>query len=141
GLPEDGDQVRAAVAYRARKRVLEQLQLDLATDERSGGERAVRLRRDLEELPAPKRLDGAADGNRIRRLGDDDAVREAQHAGADQDAALGRRLLEARSEIDGLARRERRVCILDHDLARLDADPDAEAHLLDGGHDLERRAK
>ena len=141
GLAEDGDQVRAAVADRARKRVLQDLQLDLTSDERGRRKRALRLRRDVEELPAAKRLDAAADRHGIRGLGDDDAVREAQHAGPDQDRPLGRGLLEPCGEVDGLARRERRVGVLDDDLAGLDADPHAEAHLLDRGHDLERGAK
>ena len=141
GLAEDGDEVRAPVADRACKRVLEELQLDLTADERGRRERALRLRRDVEQLPTAKRLDAAADRHGIRGLGDDHAVREAQHAGADQDRALRRRLLEPRGEIDRLACRERRIGVLDDDLAGLDADSHAEAHLLDRGHDLERGAK
>ena len=141
GLAEDGDEVRAAVADRARERVLSSCSsISRPTNGAAASARCV-CDATSSELPAAERLDAAADAHRIRGLRDDDAVREAQHAGPDQDRALRRRLLEARGEVDRLARRERRVGVLDDDLAGLDADPHAKAQLLDRGHDLERGAK
>ena len=138
-LSENGDEVRAAVAYRPRVRVVQEVQLDVAPDERRGRKRAPGLGGDLDEPPRRERLGAAGDKYRLARLGDDAPVREPPHARADQDPVLGRGLLEARGEVHGLAGRESGLGVLDDDLAGLDADANLQSELRDGGHDLQSR--
>ena len=139
GVAVDRDERGAPVADAARERVLEQLELGVAADERRG-ERAQR--------PAAV-LDGADDavgGDRrgrspaarrgSRRLELDPALDEARRAGADEDLARLRLLLEPRGDVHRLARGERRVpLLLGDDLARLDADAGLE---VERPHPLER---
>ena len=60
-------------------------------------------------------------------LGDDPVGRQPERGRADQDLAGLGDLLEPRGDVERLARRERRVAVLDDDLARLD--PDAHRQL------------
>ena len=72
---------------------------------------------------------------RADRLQLDAVTDEARGAGADEDLAPLRRLLEAGGEVDGLAGGEGGVAVVGDDLARLDPDPGLEAellHLLEG---------
>ena len=65
------------------------------------------------------RLD-AAQVERADRLELDAVADEARGARADEDLAPLRRLLETRSEVDGLAGGERRLAVVGDHLARLD---------------------
>ena len=64
---------------------------------------------------------------------------EAARAGADQDLARRRLLLQPRGEVDGLAGGERRLAVVDDDLAGLDADARLEPELAHPLEDRERR--
>ena len=66
--------------------------------------------------------------------------RQPPRAGPEHDLARRGRLLQARGDVDGLAGRERRVGVVDDDLARLDADPRLEPELVDLVEDRERGA-
>ena len=66
---------------------------------------------------------------------------EAVRGRADEDLARHRRLLEPRREVHGFARRERRVRLVDDDLAGLDADAHFEIQLADGVAHPERRPR
>ena len=97
GLAVDGEDVRTAVADRPRKRVLEQLELRLAPDERCRDGDALRLpvdgreRRDSAPIGSPE----AAQLERADVLGLDAAVGEPVRALADQDLAGPGGLLRA----------------------------------------------
>jgi hypothetical protein len=139
GLAVDGDELRAPVAHRSRECVLEELELRLAPDER----RLHRAPGGVEHpkrAPCPQRLAAAADLDRTGVLDLDGAGREPARARAEPDLARRRHLLEARGEVHRLAGRERLIRVLDHDLARFDADPRLELELVDGLHDGEGRA-
>ena len=58
--------------------------------------------------------------------------------GTDQDLPWSRGLLEAGGEVDGLAGRERRLAVVDHDLAGLEPDAHGESQLLDRGENGDR---
>ena len=74
-------------------------------------------------------------------LDDEAAGGEPVRSRADEDLARPRRLLEPRGEVDGLARGERRLGVVDDDLARLDPDPRLEPQLVDRRAHRERRAR
>ena len=120
----------------------EQLELGLAADERRRERRraappcsrAQRRATPRRGSASPRRSSGPS------VLDLDAAEREPVRAGADQDLARLRGLLEAGGDVDGLAGGEGRVGVVGDDLARLDADPRLEAELVDGVEDRERRA-
>jgi hypothetical protein len=122
-VAEDGDELRTTVAHRACVGVLEQLELLLAPD----------VRRDDVERPShrtlgahdPSHLEAVAEALQplaVAHLGDHAVGGEAVRGRADQDLAGGSRLLEAGGDVDRLPGGERRVAVLDDELAGLDAD-------------------
>ena len=133
--------MRPPVANRAFEGVLEQLELGVASQERRGeaAERAPAFDRG-DRPKSGDRVPETAQLERSRRLRLDRRERQAMRGLADQDLARPRRLLEARRDVDGLARRERRVGVVDDDLARLDADPGLEAELVNLLEDRQRGA-
>ena len=142
GLAVDREEVRTAVAKAAVEGVLEELELGVATDERSA--RPDRTRRAVEHVddaPGSKRAVDALQLERACVLDDEAARGETVCGRADEDLARPRRLLEPRGEVHGLARRERRLGVVDDDLARLDADARLELELVDGLAHRERGAR
>ena len=128
-LAEDGDEARAAVADRARERVLEQLELLLAADEPRVRDTALRIQ-GADRAPRPERLLAALDLDRPGVLDLDRACGEAAHDRAEHDLARLRRLLQARRQVHGLTGGERgRGRVVDDDLAGLDADARLEPEL------------
>ena len=117
GVAEDGEELGAPVAHRARVGVLEQLELGIAADERRL-EAAVAhaVVADAGHGPRPDGL-AASDLDRADVLELEPAEGEALRAGADQDLVGLRGLLEPRGDVDGLARRERGVRLVGDDLA------------------------
>src|SRR5207248_7560531 len=126
GLAEDGDEVRAPVADGAAERVLEQLELLLAADERRLRNGAAQIV-DAQRAPRPDRVRAALQLERPGVLDVDGARSEPPRARAEHNLARPRGLLQPRGDVDRLARRERRLGVVDHDLARLDADARLEA--------------
>ena len=123
-LAVDREDVRAAVAQRSLVRVLKQLQLGLAADERRT-EVDVRLVDRAENAPGAHRGAHALELERPRVLHEQPSASEAVRGRADENLARHRCLLEAGREVHGFSRGERRVRLVDDDLAGLDAD----AHL------------
>ena len=123
-LAVDRHELGAAVAHDSGVRVAEELELLLAADVASGdvdgsSARAVRARH-------PTNLEVVADALQraaLDALGDDPVGRQPERGRADQDLAGLGDLLESRGDVERLARRERRVPVLDDDLARFDPDP------------------
>ena len=107
-LAVDREQVRAAVAHGALERVLEQLELVLAADERRRQRRDGRPPR--RGTPTARQTGSgvaeAAQLARARGLELDRADGEPVRAGADEDLARRGRLLQARGDVDRLAGRE-----------------------------------
>ena len=136
-LAVDREDVRAAVAQRSLVRVLEQLELGLAADER-------RIDVDMplvdgaEHPPGAHRGAHALELERARVLDEQPSASEAVRGRADEDLARHRHLLQARREVHGFARGERRIRLVDDDLAGLDADAHLEVQLADGGAHPER---
>jgi hypothetical protein len=123
GLPVDGEEVRATVADGAVEGVLEEIELRLASDER--GARAQGSPRAVEHVdhpPGPKRPVDPLQVLRPDVLDDEAARGKPVRRGPDEDLPGHRRLLQARRKIHGLARRERRLGVLDDELTGLDAD-------------------
>ena len=143
GLAVDREQVRAAVADGALERVLEQLELGVAPDER-------RRRRPDELLAvadagrAPDRS-GSATSAQLARAGglelDRGRARAGSAPGPTRISSGRRQLLEPRRDVDGLAGREGRLGVVGDDLAGLDADPRLEAEVPDRVQDRERGAQ
>ena len=131
----DGEHVRAPVSDRPLQRVVQQVELRVAPDER---------RRNVGDAVTPvAHANRAKRGNRLAesaqlerpcRLRLDRRAGEPMRGLSDQDLARASSLLQPRRHVDGLAGRERRVGLVHHDLAGLDADPRLErelAHVVD----------
>ena len=132
GLAEDREEVSAAVSDRPRERVLEQLELRLAPDERCArAERAGGAFDRVHDAPRAQRPVQPLELERTGVLDDEAARGQAVCRRPEQDLARPRRLLESRREVDGLAGDEGRVGVLDDDLSRLDPDPRLEPELAD----------
>src|SRR5262245_10370345 len=132
--------MRAAVARRTRKRVLEQLELVVAADERR--DRHTRRSSSVcgRRRPGPDRLVAPADLDRADVVDLEPPEREPVRRGAEQALSGLCELLEAGCDVDRLARRERRISGAGHALARLDADARLQLELVDRIDDLERSA-
>src|SRR5439155_12139188 len=132
-LAIDREQVRAAVTQGTVVRVLQQLELRLATDER----RLERARSPTaapvgaESAPGPDGLRHALQLDRAEVLDLDATQRQPVRGRAEQELAGLGRLLEPRGQRNRLSRGERRLAVLGNDLARLDADPRLELELFD----------
>ena len=116
GLAVDREQVRATVAKAPVERVLEELELGLATDER--GARAERTSGAVEHVDDPPGAQRAVDALQLERaciLDDEAPSCETVGGGTDEDLSGPCRLLEPRCG-DRLARRKRRVGTVDDDL-------------------------
>ena len=140
GIAVDREKVGTPVALRAFERVRQQLELRVAADERRL--EAPHPRRPVDRsdhAPDPDRCAPPLQLERPDVLGLHAARRQPVRAGADEDLARRRGLLEPRGDVDGLAGREGRVAVVGDDLARLDADPGLELEVRDGLHDRERR--
>jgi hypothetical protein len=130
--------VRAAVAQCSLVRVLEQLELGLAADER-GADVDVPLVDRAEDAPGAHRRSHALELERSGVLDEQPASRETVSGGPDEDLARHRHLLEARRQVHRFSGGERRVPLVDDDLAGLDAHPYFEVQLADGLSHAERR--
>ena len=143
-LAEDRDEMRAPVAHGARERVLEQVELLVAPDERRARRRAGRagLRASAQTTRQAATRPGEPLAARARRPASTTTAPavEPVRRRTDQDLARRGGLLQPRGDVHGLAGREGRVAVLDDDLARLDADAHLEAELLDRVEDRERGA-
>jgi hypothetical protein len=115
------------VTDRARERVLEQLELCLAADERRR-ERAHRAtgRAGPDDTADGDRLAPATQLEGLERFELDEVSDEARRGRTDDDLVRPRLLLEAGCEIDRLAGGERRLCLVGDDLTGLDADANLE---------------
>ena len=140
GLTVDRHQMRAAITHGSLERVPQQRELRVASHEgrREGPERAaVPLGR---EQRAPDRdvleLEDAAHAGQLEL---DGLCREALGPCSDKDLVRLRDLLEPGRHVDDPPGRKRRVRVLRHDLARLDADSALDSQLGDLVPDLERR--
>ena len=120
--------MRAAVTGGSLIRVLEQLQLGLATDER-GADVDVSPVHGADHAPGAHRRAHALQLERAGIFHHEPSAREAVCGGADEDLARHRHLLQPCCEIDRFAGRERRIRLVDDDLAGLDADADLEIQL------------
>ena len=124
----------------ARERVVEQLELLLAPDERHrDDEPAADLLRHRDDPPG---LDaGREPARRLRpeRCRDDRVARQPLDGRAEEHLARLGRLLQARRRVDREPRRERGLGLVRDDLARLDADANLEPELADRVDDRERR--
>ena len=125
GLAVDREQVRAAVAHRARERVLEQLELRVAADERGAGpERPRTAVERVQDAPGAERGPEPLELERARVLDARGCPREAIRRRAEQDLSRRRRLLQTRGHVHRLTCHERRVArLVDDELAGLDPDP------------------
>src|SRR5207247_355914 len=139
-LAVDRDEVRPAVALRAGERVLEQLELVVAADERRHRDPREHSSIRAGRCPGPDRLIPATHLDRADVLDLDPAEREPMCRGAEQDLSRLGKLLEARCDVDRLAGRERRVAGAGHDLSGLDSDAGAQLEALNAVEDLERGA-
>ena len=139
GIAVDREERRAAVADRARIRVLEQLELRLAADERrlDGRDRRA-LVGGADDAARRDRVAEAAQLEEAGRLELDTPTDETRRAGADEDLPRLGALLQPRGEVDGLARGEGRRGVVGDDLAGLDSDAGLEAQLANA---LERRQR
>src|SRR5581483_2942900 len=118
GVAVDREERRPAVADGARERVLEQLELGLAADER-GFHRRDR-RSEVGGAHDAARVDRRAEAAQLERAGGlelDPSADEARGARTDEDLARVGSLLQARGEVDGLSGRERRRGVVGDDLA------------------------
>jgi hypothetical protein len=141
-LAEDREQMRAPVADRARECVLEELELGVPADERgTRAERSTRAVECLDDAPGTELPVHALELERPRVLDDECGGGEAVRGRPDEDLSRPRGLLQPRREVHGLAGDERRVGVLDHDLARLDPDPGLQAEVSDGLAHRERRPR
>ena len=131
GLAVDREEVRALVPDHAAERVLEQLQLELAGDERrcDRGRAAVAFQ-DLQQPPGELRLGEALQVDRADLLGLDHADGQPSGEGPNEDLSRRGGLLEPRRDVDGLAGGEGRVGLVGDDLARLDPDPRLQPELV-----------
>ncbi len=129
GVAEDGHEVGPPVAQRAVVRVLQQLELRLATDERRLAAPLARGEHPFRP-PRPDRL-ARPDLERARILGVDRTGGQPPGAGAERDRPRRRGLLEPRGEHDRFAGHEGRIAVADDDLSRLDAGARLEAELVD----------
>jgi hypothetical protein len=141
GLAVDGEEMGAAVAKAALEGVLEQLELVLAPDERgSRADRSARPVEQVDDAPCPQ---GAVDALQLDRPGvlDDEACPgEPIRGRADEDLARAGGLLQPRGEVHSLPCCERRLGVVDDDLARFDPDPRFELEIVHGSAYCERCA-
>jgi hypothetical protein len=128
---EDREQLGAALADRALVCLSELGELDLAPDERrvEASCEGCGALDDLAEPPGRDRAGLSLDLEVLDRLHAHGVADETVRRVADQDLAGPGGLLEARRDVDGVARRERRACrrIACEHLARVDARPDLDA--------------
>ena len=123
-LAVDGEQVRAAVAEAALERVLEQLELVVPPDERRPRtDRPTRPVDHVDHAPGPQRSVDALQLDRAGILDDETSCRQPIRRRPDKDLTGTRRFLQARSQVHGLARRERGLGVVDDDLTCFDPDP------------------
>ena len=141
GLTVDREEMCAAVADHARQCVVQQLELVLARDEARGdrGDAPIALR-DADQPPNGQLVVEPLELEKTALLGVHDCQRQPARERADQDLPRLGGLLEACREVDSLARRERRVGFVSHDLPRFDADACLETETVDGVHDRYRSA-
>jgi hypothetical protein len=123
GLAVDGEEVRATVSDHAGVRVLEQLDLRFAPDERRDDHPRGGAPVGADRRPRPDGLGLAAELDRPHFLDFDATERQPVRPGADEDLARLGGLLEARRDVHGLAGGEGGVGGLGDHLAGLDADP------------------
>ena len=138
GSPKTVTSWATSVADRPGHGFSSSLELRLATDERR--REAARRVRGTQRAPCPERLRAPLDLERACVVDLDRARREPAGRTADEDLPGLCPLLQARRQVDRLARREGRVAALDDDLPRLDSDPHGETQLLDHPNDLQSRA-
>ena len=140
-LPEDREEMRTPVANGARERVLEELELGLAADERRAWALRPRGTVDrIDEAPRPQRGSHPLQLERAGILDDQACSCETVCGRSDEDLARPRGLLESRREVHRLACGEGGLGVLDDELAGLDADPRFEPELFDGLAHRERGA-
>jgi hypothetical protein len=107
GLAVDREDVGAAVANRARERVLEELELRRAADERrAGAQRAPRAVECVHHAPGAKLAVQSLELERTGVLDDQAPGSEAVGGRPDEDLAGSCDLLETRRQVHGLAGRE-----------------------------------
>ncbi len=124
--------MRAPVTDRPRERVLEELELGLAADERCAWALRPRGTVDrIDEPPGPQCRSHALQLEGSRILDDEACPREAVGGGPDQDLARPRCLLEAGRQVHRLTSGEGGLGVLDDELSGLDADSRLEPELDD----------
>ena len=141
GRPEQREEPTGAVRDRILVVAPETLALAVSPDERRLEPPRERSRRRSDHLEEPKRLDRLGfplQRKRLDRLDLHGVPHEQPRLGADKRLRRGRRLLEARSDVDGVAGDERLTLAADDDLARVDPDPRLEAVLRDRSTHLRR---
>ena len=136
GLAVDREEMCAPVPDRARVRVLEELELVIATDDRRDDQTRRGCAVGADRRPRPDRLGPAADLDRPEILRLDPA--EGEPVGARPDDHLARLggLLQSRGEVDCVPGREGRVGGLGDHLSGFDSDPRRQVDRL---QDRERR--
>ena len=140
GLAVDREEVCALIPERAVERVLEQLELGLASDEgHPRDERPPTPVENVDHTPCAQRPVDALELERARVLDHEAACRETVRRRPDEDLVRTRRRLKAGGEVHGLPRRERRIVVLDDHLTGLDPDPCLEPEGLEGFANRERR--
>ena len=132
------NEVSAAVAHGAGERVLEQLELVLATDQRRDRDPRRLASVCGDRCPGPNRILTSANVHWADLFDFDPAKSESVGRRAYEDLSRVSVLLKARREVDCLARCECRIARVGHDLARLDADPRLELEVVDRVDDPER---
>ncbi len=132
--------MRPAVAQAAAERVLEELELGLATDERrTGAERATRPVEHVDDAPRAQRPVDALELERPGVLDDEVSGGEAIRGRPDEDLPGTRGFLQSGGQVDGLARGEGRVRAVDDDLAGFDPDTRFQLEIVHGVAHRERR--
>ena len=141
GGAEDRDEMDAIVPHRPRERVVKQVDLLLAADERHRDDQAAPdLLRDRDDTPCLDTLGEALRLLRAERRRHDEPARKPLDGGTEQDVTRLRGLLQARGGVDREPGRECRLRLVREDLARLDADAHLEAELAHRLDDSERGA-
>ena len=132
-LAVDREEMRATVAEAAVERVLEELELGVAADERGArAERACRDRRACRPRARPEAAVACPFSSRGPASSTTRLPAASRYAVGPTRISPGRRgLLESRCQVDGLAGRERRLGVVDDDLAGLDPDARLELELVD----------
>ena len=134
GASEDSEELARAIACRAGEGVVQCLQLPLTPDHRD----VVRPRRLRADRAEPKCAHGRRLPLQFERLdgvGVDRVADQRERVVSDEDLARGRRLLQARGDVDRVAGCKALVRSR-HDLASVDADPRLHAELRQGSAHL-----